>query len=365
MARLSVFLIMAALIAGMIGCIGDGYTPSADLEIRDWYDLDAVRDNLNGDHKLMNDLDSTTAGYQELAGPTANGGKGWQPIPVPMPERPGFGGTFDGQGHEVRDLFINRPDENGVGLFSGTSQVGVIKDLGVTNVTVTGADGVGGLVGSNSGTIVNSYSSGNVTGQEQVGNLAGSNGGSLSNSYSSGTVIGNSSVGGLAGRNGEKSTVNSSHSTGMVIGVDNVGGLLGWNQGGAVSNSYSIANVTGYSDVGGLVGLNEKPLGYLGQGAISNSYSTGNVAGDEYVGGLVGWNKDGTVSDSFWDIATSGQATSDGGTGKNTTEMRNIITFSGAGWDIIAVGDSGERNPAYIWNIVDGATYPFLSWQPV
>ena len=71
----------AALIAGMVGCDGDGYTPpSQDLEIRDWYDLDAVRNNLDGHHTLMNDINSTTPGYQELAGPTANGGQGWKPI---------------------------------------------------------------------------------------------------------------------------------------------------------------------------------------------------------------------------------------------------------------------------------------------
>jgi hypothetical protein len=45
--------------------------------------------------------------------------------------------------------------------------------------------------------------------------------------------------------------------------------------------------------------------------------------------------------------------------------MQDIATSSLAGWDIIAVADPGTRNPAYIWNIVNGVTYPFLSWQPV
>jgi hypothetical protein len=71
----------------------------------------------------------------------------------------------------------------------------------------------------------------------------------------------------------------------------------------------------------------------------------------------------GTANNSFWNIETSGQATSAGGTGKTTTQMKNIATFSGAGWNIIAV-TSGETNPAYAWNIVDGVTYPFLSWEP-
>jgi hypothetical protein len=103
----------------------------------------------------MNDLDSTTPGYEELASPTANQGKGWEPIGIFIPECPfgGFAGTFDGQGYEIRDLFINRPDESNVGLFGVVTGQwdeqlwgGVIKDIGVMNVTVIGDHSVGGLV---------------------------------------------------------------------------------------------------------------------------------------------------------------------------------------------------------------------------
>jgi hypothetical protein len=71
-----------------------------------------------------------------------------------------------------------------------------------------------------------------------------------------------------------------------------------------------------------------------------------------------------TVRRSFWDIETSGQAASTGGAGKTTAEMKNIATFSEAGWNIRAVDNAGERKPFYTWNIVDDVTYPFLSWQP-
>ena len=98
-------------------------------------------------------------------------------------------------------------------------------------------------------------------------------------------------------------------------------------------------------------------------GCLSDSYSTGSVTGTGYVGGLVGRNDLSTVSNSFWDTETSGQATSAGGTGKTTAEMQDIATFSGAGWDIIAVADPSTRNPSYTWNIVNGVTYPFLSWE--
>jgi len=78
----------------------------------------------------------------------------------------------------------------------------------------------------------------------------------------------------------------------------------------------------------------------------------------------VGYNTD-TVSNSFWDTETSGQASSAGGTGKTTAQMKDIATFSGATWDIVAVASADDRDTGYIWNIVDDGTYPFLSWQPV
>jgi hypothetical protein len=77
----------------------------------------------------------------------------------------------------------------------------------------------------------------------------------------------------------------------------------------------------------------------------------------------VGWNDDGGVDNSFWDTETSGQATSDGGTGKTTAEMQDIATFSGVGWNITAVANPSTRNLSCIWNIVDDETYPFLSCQ--
>ena len=97
--RSSIFLLVVALVVGMVGYGGSCVVnlPSGDIEIHDWYDLDDVRDNLTGHHTLMNDLDSTTAGYDELAGPTANDGKGWQPIGTWIYgsiEQP-FAGTFD------------------------------------------------------------------------------------------------------------------------------------------------------------------------------------------------------------------------------------------------------------------------------
>ena len=343
----SIFLTTVALIMGMVGCDA----PSTGVQIRDWYDLDDVRDDLDGQFILMNDLDSTTAGYTEVASPTANEGKGWLPIGIwPDP----FVGSFDGQGFEIRDLFIDREGEDYVGLFSFVDTGATIMSVGLIDANVTGEVYVGGLVGHmHDGSLSNCHSTGNVVGDTHVGGLVGECGGIVSNTYSAASVSGNFEVGGLIGQN--HATVSKSYSTGSVTGHEYVGGLVGWNHDGIISNSYSSGRVDGESLVGGLVGHN--------RGSVSSCYSTGNVTGLEDVGGMVGRNYQGTVSNSFWDIETSGQSTSAGGTGSTTAEMRDIDTFSGATWNIIAVAGPNERDPAYVWNIVDDENYPFLSWQ--
>jgi hypothetical protein len=59
--------------------MNDHYSITANFALPrlDWYDLDAIRYNLGGNYILMNELDSTTAGYTELASETATCGKGW------------------------------------------------------------------------------------------------------------------------------------------------------------------------------------------------------------------------------------------------------------------------------------------------
>ncbi len=440
LARLCMFLIAAALIAGMIGC--DGHAPSQSLEIRNWYDLDAVRNNLAGSYSLMNDLDSDIAGYRELAGPEGNEGVGWLPIGT---EDDAFAGRLDGQGYEIRDLFMIGSGLSHVGVFGFVGEGGQIEDIGVVDADVIGDKVAGGLVGVCYGTVTDSYFTGSVTGYDCAGGLVGICHGAVTNSHSTGSVSGESGVGGLVGWNENESTVSNSYSssdaTGFVIGV---GGLVGRNEGtisnshamgtvicsavvagglvgvneGTVTNSYSTGGVTGDMEVGGLVGMNGWYMnGYSNPGTVRNSYSTGSVTGEDDVGGLVGGNgyesivsdsyatgnvngdrcagglvgtnagsvgdsystgnvtggayigglvgaNYGSVSNSFWDTEASGQASSDGGTGKTTTEMKDITAFSEAGWNMRAVDAPGDRNPSYIWNIVNGVTYPFLSWQP-
>ena len=110
-ARASVFLIIVALIVGMAGCSCEvTIPPSQTVEIGSWSELNAIKNNLSGSYILVNSLNRTTPGWNELVNPDFTDGNGWEPIR-------GFTGTFDGQGFEISDLFIYRPDEDDVGLF--------------------------------------------------------------------------------------------------------------------------------------------------------------------------------------------------------------------------------------------------------
>jgi len=258
LARVGIVLIMAAMIAGTAGCLH--FMPSRNLEIRTWYDLDQVRRNLSGHHRLMNDLDASTPGYDELAGPEADGGKGWRPIGELHPADPyfPFRGTFDGQGHEIRDLFIRRWNEAYVGLFAGiASPEAIIENLGVVNARVVGKYDVGGLVGLNmQGTVRDCYVTGTVfgerggwviglTGGVRVGGLVGYNSaGTVNNSHFSGDVIGGSQVGGLVGVNDYGGTILDCYSTGSIEALSLVGGLVGYISSGSIENShYSLDDV--------------------------------------------------------------------------------------------------------------------------
>ncbi|RLG56411.1 MAG: hypothetical protein DRN83_04185 [Hadesarchaea archaeon] len=81
----------------------------------------------------------------------------------------------------------------------------------------------------------------------------------------------------------------------------------------------------GNSCVGGLVGK-------IQGGSIVNCYSTGIVQGSSYVGGLIGRKNGGSVLNSFWDMETSGQSSSAGGTGKTTEQMKNVRTYTDTSW---------------------------------
>ncbi|MGN5520162.1 GLUG motif-containing protein, partial [Halopseudomonas sp. Lyrl_26] len=228
-----------------------------------------------------------------------------------------FTGTFDGLGHVISDLFIDRETTNYVGLF-GYTDTATLRHVGLENI--------------------------DITGQNQVGGLAGYQWtGGISQSYATGAVNGNISVGGLVGVQ-LSSSISESYATGAVTGTIHVGGLVGHQSSTArISQSYATGAVNGTNNVGGLVG-------YQWIGGIIQSYATGAVNGNSSVGGLVGSLYSGTNTNSFYATTdndnnniTGDHTHSSGGTGRTWAELMNRDTF--AGWD-----DS-------VWGFVDGAEY--------
>ena len=290
---------------GLTGCVG--------------YELDADLDfDTNGD------------GSAGVGDTYWNAGAGWEPIKAaPTPGVIVFGSDFraifEGNGHTIANLFIDR--DSGVGLFGETS-FSVIRHVGLIDVEVSGSSDVGGLVGTDQGSIIGSYVTGTVTGTgNDVGGLVGTKyGRSVVASYAAVEVTGGTNVGGLIGEN--NAVVTASYATGWVAGDDNVGGLVGSN-GKTITASYATGPVTGQSNVGGLVGRNTR------------SFSS-----------------TGTVTNSYWDTTTSRRTTSAGGQGRTTGQLQTPTGYSGiyAQWNVDLDGDSTNDDP---WHF-DTGKYPAL-----
>jgi len=147
-----------------------------------------------------------------------------------------FNGKFDGNGHVVKNLVIDRPTEDYQGLFGVIGDSGRLKRLVVENANVSGKDYVGAIAGYVYGSIEGSCSTGEVNGSDSVGGIAGFIGGNgvIRGSYSTGDVTGNNAVAGIAGS--VTGRLEDSYSTGVVSGSDAVGGIAGEVSGGTVKN---------------------------------------------------------------------------------------------------------------------------------
>jgi filamentous hemagglutinin family protein len=262
-----------------------------------------------------------------------------------------------------------------VGGLVGENGGSVYASFASGNVTAGNGSTVGGFVGSNSGpssipsiasifmahcqeeclssqasvsttggTISSSYATGTVTAGNNtiVGGFFGLNlFGSIDHSYATGNVTGGdgSTVGGFGGLN--IGTVNVAYSTGAVVGANNsfVGGFVGVNfadpnsaaTSGVITQSFALGSATGGNNsyVAGFVAINVGSLDQTYAGGFvsggTGSTTGGLVASNTYNYTLPSWisllDPAGTATNSYWDKETTGQTTSAGGTGVNTSEL--------------------------------------------
>lgn len=250
---------------------------------------------------------------------------------------PTFGGYFNGQGHTVSGLVV-RDSLSYTGLFCYTQESAVVANLKVRgNVRPSGKSMVvGGVVGDNSGIIINCAFEGNVEGNDYVGGITGFNeqSGILIDCISSGKITGAHYTGGIVGENTgniagcvNEADVNvSNEDKAMSLEDFNLeqyaAGLLDVEDSDGKSNKASAINNT--IDSGGIAGLstgiiqycsNSGTIGYehvgynmggiVGRqsGYVYSCENTGTVYGRKDVGGIAGQTEPYIAVDLTEDIA--------------------------------------------------------------
>ena len=361
---------MAAQPSGS-GTSGDPYQ-IATLSNLYWMTQDASRWSMV--YKQTADIDASSTSTWEA-------GAGFLPI---GDAATAFNGSYDGQTYKITHLFINRSTTDNIGLFGNVSGA-TITNVKLDSVKITGNNNVGGFIGQQNGssTATNCYSTGSVTGAgNNVGGLIGyqQNTSTVANCKSAGCVTGASNVGGLIGYQYNGCAAKNCKSAGCVTGNSNVGGLIGQESSSNDSTCYSVGSVNGSVQfVGGLIGYQYGAttvncystdtvkgsaqyagglVAYQIYSTATNCYSAGPVTGAGYVGGLIGNQYSSTTVNCFWDVQTSGQTSSAGGSGKNPADMKSYLTFSVRGWPLKGINGT-------IWNIGNGRNngYPYLDWQ--
>ena len=239
----------------------------------------------------------------------------WTPIGT---ESQPYTGNFDGGGHTITGLKIDKSGTDYVGLIGCLGSGGKVQNVTLTNISVSGANCVGGIAGQNYGTVENCSVNGTVTGKgfTDTGGIAGSNYGTISGCSAEGTVTGSVNVGGIAGGSYLGATIVGCYSSAAVEGSSTVGGVVGsLGNNSSLMASYSTGNVTatrtdGGAYVGGVVGMNS-------QGTVTACYhATGEItsSGGDRIGGIAGLNNQGTFTACYWENNQE-QGTGSGSTG--------------------------------------------------
>lgn len=233
------------------------------IEINDLADLDEIRTSLDGkslyqanvgcptltDGKLDGcigyeltadlDFDTNADGRMDEKDTYWNSGLGWNPLgrrlsPVGTTHLYTFNAIFQGNGHTIKNLYINRPDSNVIGLFAYPYNA-TIKNLGLTGNlgSITGAGAVGSIAGQASSAHLEAiFNSLSIKSSSSAGGIIGENfrGVVIKNSTNYGKIQG-TAAGGLVGYIYGKLSIFNSLNIGLVktnkIESDILGGLVG------------------------------------------------------------------------------------------------------------------------------------------
>ena len=180
---------------------------------------------------------------------------------------PTFGGYFDGQGYSIRGLSI-QDQVSYTGLFCYTQQSAVIVNLNVNgNVAPDGKRMViGGIVGDNSGILMNCTYDGRVSANDYVGGIVGFNeaSGILIECSNKASVSGAHYTGGIVGEN-----------NGNIVNCINEGDINITNEDQAMS--LEDINITQYTN--SLLDLDNNNSKADNASAVNSTVDTGGIAG--------------------------------------------------------------------------------------
>jgi len=298
---------------------GDG-TPHSPYLIKTVEDLAELAEKVNSGSSyrekyflLVNNIDMT--GYLSPGSAGYNDGAGW--MMIGLYSGTSFSGVFDGAGHTISGLWVNRPDETAAGLFGQISGAEIYR-LNVEAVSITALTAAGALAGdSRNSTIVGcsakveALSSACSTYMNGLGGLIGDLRGSVVENCTAEVnaeiVISETTsmrFGGLIGYAIQGSSIiNSSATVNVVLhseGYTEAGGLVGDLYGGStIVGSYSDGSITMFSYrrtlVGGLIGMASDSGTF-----IRNSGSSVDVSGVQILGGFIGMlNDEAEISRSY------------------------------------------------------------------
>lgn len=289
------------------GTLSGSGTDNDPYIIKDAADLKAFAALLDGNAKNLGI-------YAKVADGVASidvSDKTWQPMPANVKDTDGkdagYTGVFDGNGATINLNVDKSADRSGnnVGLFSIIGNGGEVKNV-TTDGSITGKQYVGGICGTNKGTISNCNNKADVKATLQhAGGIAGcceSSGkiqfsGAMTNS---GKINSSGSIGGIVGEcKGSIEGTGELQNTGVIDGgmyYQSTGGIAGklgdaaaLKVTGEVRNT---AEVSGSTYTGGIVGYLASSSGDPIQIQAGSILNTGNVTGSHAsnsIGGVIGY----------------------------------------------------------------------------
>jgi len=149
-------------------------------------------------------------------------------------------GSFDGQGYTIADVTVDTTASYN-GIFATIGAGGLVENLFVKNINISGPSVNGGICGSNDGIIRNCYTTGSITAtSSKNGGIAGVQGAGsrIVNCYSEVDIDGQNLGGGLVGEMLTTAAIRNCLATGDVTGTIVYGGFVGR----SVANVDSIFN---------------------------------------------------------------------------------------------------------------------------